>query len=761
MAGSIELLLDTPLLAAAGPLLADAGPLVQGLLAQSDEVGLVSLILTQIWLWARVALGIGLVIFVHELGHFLAAKWCGVKVEKFYVGFDVPIRLGPIRFPRTLIKFRHGETEYGIGTIPLGGYVKMLGQDDDPRRFEEEARRVRQQNAADGEIDAVPEADQPVRLDPRSFPAKSVWQRMIIISAGVVMNLVTGVMFAAAAFLYGVPYLPAVVGDVTPGGPAYKAGIEPGGKVVAVGGIRQDDQLYFSDMATAIMLEGTDHPDRPVNVEIEYPDGVRSYELKTAEVAAIPGLRRIGISNIATTYLPSAGRLAAPGSVAASVLSEADAGAEVIAVDDMPIEGAGQRDNVQGSVMLQRRIIARPGHPLNLQLRRADGSTSEVVIPPQRRKMPGIGLAVGPVVAVVAGGPAEQAGVKAGDVLIAVDGEQNLDAIALPEQLADVDGPVSMTFRRADGEQSTEVQLELHPTDPLRTSSPLNTADNVVALDRLGLAYQALPTVSVVYPPSQTAAVAGEAEGDAAQSDPAAESAEAGLRAGDVLKKVVARWSDDAVPAALAAKHLAPVRDKLKEGWEFNAEYPLAALIELWQFFPEGTPLRITVLRDGRIVDVDTQLSVIDGHWYDRGLRFAELERTHVADGLGHATTLGIEASKRRLTEVFRFLGMLVTGKASADLVGGPITIFRVAGHETSRGIPALLMFLTLLSMNLAILNFLPIPALDGGHMLFLTAEAVLGRPVNEKLQMQLTMAGVLALLSLMAFAIFNDIRRL
>lgn len=755
MAGSIEHLLDAPL-SVVGTLWGATEPLVQGLFAQTDETGLLSLILAQIWLWLRVALGIGLVIFVHELGHFLAAKWCGVKVEKFYVGFDVPIRLGPIRFPRTLIKFRHGETEYGLGTIPLGGYVKMLGQDDDPRRFEEEARRIRQQNPADGEVDGTPDADQPVRLDPRSFPAKSVWQRMIIISAGVVMNLVTGVMFAAAAFLYGVPYLPAVVGDVLPGGPAYQAGIEPGGKVVAVGGIRKDEQLYFSDMATAIMLEGTDHPDRPVNVEIEYPDGLRSYELTPAEVAAFPGLRRIGISNIATTYLPNRSRLAAPGSVAANVLSEVDAGAEVVAIDGQTIEGAGQRDNVQGSVMLQRRITARPGHPLNLQLRRADGSTAEVVLPPQRRKMPGIGLAVGPVVAVVAGGPAEQAGVKAGDVLIAVNGEQNLDSLALPERLADVTGPVTLTFRRADGEQSSEVEVELTPTEPQRTSSPVNVADNIIALDRLGLAYQALPTVSVVYPTSQAAATEADA-----QSEAAAAVAEDGLRVGDVLKKVVIRWADDDVPAALSAKHQAPVRAKLSEGWEFNAEYPLAALVELWQFLPADMPLQITVLRDGRIVDVNTQLSEVDGHWYDRGLRFAELERTHVANGLGHAALLGLEASKRRLTEVFRFLGMLVTGKASADLVGGPITIFRAAGQETSRGIPALLMFLTLLSMNLAILNFLPIPALDGGHMLFLTAEAVLGRPVNEKLQMQLTMAGVLALLSLMAFALFNDIRRL
>ena len=66
-----------------------------------------------------------------------------MKCEKFYVGFDVPIRIGPIKFPSTLGKFRYGETEYGIGIIPLGGYVKMLGQDDDPRKQEEEAKRIR------------------------------------------------------------------------------------------------------------------------------------------------------------------------------------------------------------------------------------------------------------------------------------------------------------------------------------------------------------------------------------------------------------------------------------------------------------------------------------------------------------------------------------------------------------------------------------------------------------------------------------------
>jgi regulator of sigma E protease len=71
-----------------------------------------------------------------------------------------------------------------------------------------------------------------------------------------------------------------------------------------------------------------------------------------------------------------------------------------------------------------------------------------------------------------------------------------------------------------------------------------------------------------------------------------------------------------------------------------------------------------------------------------------------------------------------------------------------------------MLIFLTLLSANLAILNFLPIPALDGGHMLFLTAEWIRGKPVDERLQIRLTVAGVLALLSLMVFATVMDIGR-
>ena len=119
----------------------------------------------------KVAIGLGFVIFVHELGHFVVAKLCGVKCEKFYLGFDIA--------GLKLCKFRWGETEYGIGILPLGGYVKMLGQEDNPAKLREEIERAKQpasgESAADQAAtgDAELEAARQALFDPRSYLARA------------------------------------------------------------------------------------------------------------------------------------------------------------------------------------------------------------------------------------------------------------------------------------------------------------------------------------------------------------------------------------------------------------------------------------------------------------------------------------------------------------------------------------------------------------------------------------------------------------
>src|SRR5882757_4661178 len=191
------------------------------LMATIDPAG----ILSMVGIILKVAAGLGAVIFVHELGHFLVAKACGVKVDKFMIGFDV----GGYK-----VSWRRGETVYGIGILPLGGYVKMLGQDDDPAHIKEQMEK--------SQVDVHSANAKPIKgpngetyyVDRRSYLAKSVPQRMAIISAGVIMNVIFAFIFAVIAYGMGVPYIPSVVSEIIPGSPAWKAGIALGDEIVQI-----------------------------------------------------------------------------------------------------------------------------------------------------------------------------------------------------------------------------------------------------------------------------------------------------------------------------------------------------------------------------------------------------------------------------------------------------------------------------------------------------------------------------------------------
>ncbi|MCK5916115.1 MAG: RIP metalloprotease RseP [Deltaproteobacteria bacterium] len=147
---------------------------------------------------------LGILIFVHELGHFTVAKFCGVRVLKFSLGF------GP-----KLFGFRKGDTEYLLSAIPLGGYVKMMGEgkgdDDNDSALTEEEK-------------------------PFSYEYKSPWQRLAIIIAGPLANIVFAAFIFTVVYFFGVPSLSPVIGEVNHEMPAFTAGLQTGDKIVSING---------------------------------------------------------------------------------------------------------------------------------------------------------------------------------------------------------------------------------------------------------------------------------------------------------------------------------------------------------------------------------------------------------------------------------------------------------------------------------------------------------------------------------------------
>ncbi|HEY7427614.1 MAG TPA: site-2 protease family protein, partial [Gemmataceae bacterium] len=187
-----------------------------------------------VWYVGKVLVGLGFVIFIHELGHFLAAKWCDVHVQTFSIGFG-PALPG--------CSFQHGETTYKIGVLPLGGYVNMIGEG--------------------------PEADEDENY-PRSFKNKTVGQRMLIISAGVIMNVLLGcILFIAVYYYHGVEEAPAVVGQVDPASPLWVKGVRTGALITDLDGIRNP---VFKNVQIKVVLS-SEGEKLPCTYVVFGPDG--------------------------------------------------------------------------------------------------------------------------------------------------------------------------------------------------------------------------------------------------------------------------------------------------------------------------------------------------------------------------------------------------------------------------------------------------------------------------------------------------------
>jgi len=183
---------------------------------------LVTLLLGQ-WVWLIAILGLALLIMVHELGHFIAAKSFGMRVEKFYVGF-----------PPAALRRTWGETEYGIGIIPLGGFCKISGM--------------------------LPEEEVPEGTGDRVYYKKAVWKRNVTIAAGPLMNfLAAAVIMILFIGIQGIPTASLTLDEVVKDAPAAKAGLVAGDTLVGADGRRwttwdQASAYFRANMGKTISL---------------------------------------------------------------------------------------------------------------------------------------------------------------------------------------------------------------------------------------------------------------------------------------------------------------------------------------------------------------------------------------------------------------------------------------------------------------------------------------------------------------------------
>jgi regulator of sigma E protease len=653
------------------------------------------------WVILQVALGLGFVIFVHELGHFLVAKACGVKCEKFFLGFDV----GGLK----LASFRWGETEYGIGALPLGGYVKMLGQDDNPAAAAQEAQRARALIES-GDLPHEPTSDPHPAWDPRSYPAQSVPERMAIISAGVIMNVIFAVLMASWALGLGVREMTCELSSVRPGGAAWRAGLRTGDHITAIGG-RKDP--IFTDLRNGVTLGDAA---KGVQFTIHRPadDSTRTVTLHPDTDLGVP---TVGVTSPFSVTLPADLANGLPGA-AGKAVPPFEAGDTIRGVDGTPVKTYAE---------LIAALSRQPYKAAQISVERHSrpGERTMITLPPQAVRSTGLVMTAGAVRAVQDDSPAAAAGLAVGDRILAIDGEPAGDPLVLDQRLRGLAGKqVTLTVARGGAESS--VVVTPRPVtwieDPRWPSSP-------VSLSAIGAAIGVEATVAAV--------------------EVGSPAAHAGLEPGERVVRVAFVEPEGKVPAA--------------DGWlelsEKSPSWPYVASV--LQQVREGTTLVLEVepAAGGKRRQVRLATTAAEDQFViDRGLVFEPVYEIVRAGSFLDALSRGSRKALENLSHVYRFLSKLTSNQISPRLLGGPIEIAKQAGKSAEEGFSHFLLFLTMLSANLAVVNFLPIPVLDGGHMVFLVYEWIRGKPPSEGVVAVLSYLGLALILSLMMFVFGLDL---
>ncbi|MDP6538540.1 MAG: RIP metalloprotease RseP [Planctomycetota bacterium] len=600
------------------------------------------------WVILEVVLGVGLVIFVHELGHFLAARACGVRVDVFSIGFG----------PR-LFGWRRGATLYQVAAVPLGGYVRMAGEEPDG-----EGREPR----------------------PDELRAQSVGGRFLIFSGGVIANVVFGLVVFPILFAIGVPFHAPLLGAAPPGSPVWHAGLPEGTRVLSV---NDSDVHDFTDIHLEVALSGAE----PCDLEVLEPGAAHSRVVRlTPEYDARLGFSTIGVSSPSDLEHHLA---IEPGSPAAE--SGLRTGDRLLAVSG-GTSGRSLRAQVDAVLVRQEPLAGRFER---------DGQAFDAVVSPRL----------------------EQAGEPLFGVSTPFNHLSDLRAtplvgtldLARGDRILSVgDAPI---LRRGD-------LLDALLAHPGGAPCRIERAGSAVALD-----LPALPPPDAVALAADLA-LSNDLETTRLTIAPGGAGAEAGLLDGDRILTI--------------------------DGAEVSGFEDIRRMVSA--AVAEERSMVVLVERPG-VGDAEPTFPSFEVRPAPRveatyGLALQPPTYVLRAENPLEAARLGVGACWKFVEQALLMLKGIAGREVSGKTVGGIITI-GVAAHDFAlAGNVKLLFFLCILSMNLAFLNILPIPLLDGGHLLFLVIEKLKGSPVSERIMSYSQLVGLVFIVTLFLYVIYNDLQR-
>ncbi len=690
---------------------------------------------------AAVILGFSFIIFVHELGHFLVAKYFGIKCPQFAIGMGTAIvayrpglgfRRGSTEeeylkvmydwlvaqepegadtkdrkyavadYDRAAAALGLSETEYRLNWLPLGGYVKMLGQEDnDPTARSE---------------------------DPRAFTSKSIGARAAVLSAGVIMNIIFGVLFFMIAFMAGVDFPAPVVGSVSPDAPAsetYAAGHEGEARYK---GLRPDDRLVkyddapVDDMMDVIIRTALARAGARINAEIErtHPDGkVEKLTYSLLPRGSEMGLLDVGINIPVTLTIyddVEAERITQrflAADVDPKLAATVKPGMKVIAVAGHPVERFAAFESA---------ILAGMGQPVEVVFEHP-GTLERTTIPLRAtaslvEKRTGdsqtvthlAGLAPATVIRrAVPDSPAAKAGIAAGDIVAQVGTVKWPQESDIRREVGTSDGnPVKFVVLRDGQERSFAIK----PNKDKQVGIEMDTRKPFI-----GRPVADTPAQKLNLPPgSKITAINGQKIDSFTQ-----------------MQRLLVNLANENPGGFEITIDCEPNEGKTIE------------------------PLTLKLAVDG-----DTARDLTAARWnlpIPWGIFKQEtitLKGTNPGDAIG----LGIKKAHQSMLQVYLTLLRVTQGSVHPKNFQGPVGIAHTGTKIAKKGWTYLMFFLGLISVNLAVVNFLPIPVVDGGHILFLIVEKIKGSPVGPRVQNAALFAGLALIACMFLYVTYNDIVR-